>query len=181
MGKAYSGSSSRKRTNSHSSFHSKAIHDVPTLGTMHSVRSLHFLEARYPTMEKQMNWLIILSYLIHRKSFYCQKQEKEKKLKHFFQFNLMIKSLRMGKWIKIAFYSFLMEFKNSGLILAIKTLKFFVYKLQNQIILNIFFRYRTTKDIQLPFRVIPLVREVSRNKIEVKVGFCVISLELFLF
>ncbi|CAI4231038.1 unnamed protein product [Auanema sp. JU1783] len=30
-------------------------------------------------------------------------------------------------------------------------------------------RYRTTKDIQLPFRVIPLVREVSRNKIEVKV------------
>ena len=31
------------------------------------------------------------------------------------------------------------------------------------------FRYRTTKDIQLPFRVIPLVREVSRNKMEVKV------------
>uniref|UniRef100_A0A914HBU7 MHD domain-containing protein n=1 Tax=Globodera rostochiensis TaxID=31243 RepID=A0A914HBU7_GLORO len=30
-------------------------------------------------------------------------------------------------------------------------------------------RYRTTKDIQLPFRVIPLVREVSRNKMEVKV------------
>lgn len=31
------------------------------------------------------------------------------------------------------------------------------------------FRYRTTKDIQLPFRVIPLVREASRNKMEVKV------------
>lgn len=31
------------------------------------------------------------------------------------------------------------------------------------------FSYRTTKDIQLPFRVIPLVREVSRNKMEVKV------------
>uniref|UniRef100_A0A0K0EV70 AP-50 (inferred by orthology to a D. melanogaster protein) n=2 Tax=Strongyloides TaxID=6247 RepID=A0A0K0EV70_STRVS len=30
-------------------------------------------------------------------------------------------------------------------------------------------RYRTTKDIQLPFRVIPLVRESSRNKMEVKV------------
>ncbi|KAI6240150.1 AP-2 complex subunit mu [Aphelenchoides fujianensis] len=30
-------------------------------------------------------------------------------------------------------------------------------------------RYRTTKDIQLPFRVIPLVREISRNKMEVKV------------
>ncbi|GMR61432.1 hypothetical protein PMAYCL1PPCAC_31627, partial [Pristionchus mayeri] len=30
-------------------------------------------------------------------------------------------------------------------------------------------RYRTTKDIQLPFRVIPLVREASRNKMEVKV------------
>uniref|UniRef100_A0AC34GPM8 MHD domain-containing protein n=1 Tax=Panagrolaimus sp. ES5 TaxID=591445 RepID=A0AC34GPM8_9BILA len=30
-------------------------------------------------------------------------------------------------------------------------------------------RYRTTKDIQLPFRVIPLVRETSRNKMEVKV------------
>jgi AP-2 complex subunit mu-1 len=30
-------------------------------------------------------------------------------------------------------------------------------------------RYRTTKDIQLPFRAIPLVREVSRNKMEVKV------------
>nr|CDJ91101.1 Clathrin adaptor domain containing protein [Haemonchus contortus] len=31
-------------------------------------------------------------------------------------------------------------------------------------------RYRTTKDIQLPFRVIPLVREVYRNKMEVKVS-----------
>ncbi len=30
-------------------------------------------------------------------------------------------------------------------------------------------RYRTTKDIQLPFRAIPLVREVTRNKMEVKV------------
>lgn len=33
-------------------------------------------------------------------------------------------------------------------------------------------RYRTTKDISLPFRVIPLVREVGRTKMEVKViGF----------
>ena len=32
-----------------------------------------------------------------------------------------------------------------------------------------FFRYRTTKDINLPFRVIPLVREVGRHKMEVKV------------
>lgn len=31
-------------------------------------------------------------------------------------------------------------------------------------------RYRTTKDISLPFRVIPLVREVGRTKMEVKVG-----------
>ena len=31
------------------------------------------------------------------------------------------------------------------------------------------FRYRTTKDISLPFRVIPLVREVGRTKLEVKV------------
>ncbi len=30
-------------------------------------------------------------------------------------------------------------------------------------------RYRTTKDISLPFRVIPLVREVGRTKMEVKV------------
>jgi AP-2 complex subunit mu-1 len=30
-------------------------------------------------------------------------------------------------------------------------------------------RYRTTKDISLPFRVIPLVREVGRQKMEVKV------------
>lgn len=30
-------------------------------------------------------------------------------------------------------------------------------------------RYRTTKDISLPFRVIPLVREVGRQKLEVKV------------
>ena len=32
-----------------------------------------------------------------------------------------------------------------------------------------YFRYRTTKDISLPFRVIPLVREVGRTKLEVKV------------
>lgn len=32
-----------------------------------------------------------------------------------------------------------------------------------------FVRYRTTKDIILPFRVIPLVREVGRTKLEVKV------------
>lgn len=31
------------------------------------------------------------------------------------------------------------------------------------------FRYRTTKDISLPFRVIPLVREVGKSKMEVKV------------
>ena len=30
-------------------------------------------------------------------------------------------------------------------------------------------RYRTTKDISLPFRIIPLVREVGRQKMEVKV------------
>lgn len=30
-------------------------------------------------------------------------------------------------------------------------------------------RYRTTKDISLPFRVIPLVREVGRTKMEVKI------------
>ena len=30
-------------------------------------------------------------------------------------------------------------------------------------------RYRTTKDISLPFRVIPLVRENGRTKMEVKV------------
>ena len=30
-------------------------------------------------------------------------------------------------------------------------------------------RYRTTKDIALPFRVIPLVKEVGRTKLEVKV------------
>ena len=35
--------------------------------------------------------------------------------------------------------------------------------------INIFFRYRTTKDISLPFRVIPLVHEVGRTKLEVKV------------
>ena len=29
-------------------------------------------------------------------------------------------------------------------------------------------RYRTTKDISLPFRVIPLVREVGRQKMECK-------------
>ena len=31
------------------------------------------------------------------------------------------------------------------------------------------YRYRTTKDISLPFRVIPLVREVGKSKMEVKV------------
>lgn len=31
------------------------------------------------------------------------------------------------------------------------------------------FRYRTTKDISLPFRIIPLVRETGRQKMEVKV------------
>ena len=31
-------------------------------------------------------------------------------------------------------------------------------------------RYRITKDISLPFRVIPLVREVGRSKLEVKVS-----------
>ncbi|CAK9291885.1 unnamed protein product [Gordionus sp. m RMFG-2023] len=31
-------------------------------------------------------------------------------------------------------------------------------------------RYRTTKDISLPFRVIPLVKEIGRNKMEVKVA-----------
>ena len=30
-------------------------------------------------------------------------------------------------------------------------------------------RYRTTKDISLPFRVIPLVRESSRTHLEMKV------------
>merc|ERR1719188_1077074 len=30
-------------------------------------------------------------------------------------------------------------------------------------------RYRTTKDISLPFRVIPLVKEVSKTKMEIKV------------
>ena len=30
-------------------------------------------------------------------------------------------------------------------------------------------RYRTTKDISLPFRVIPLVREVGKTRMEVKV------------
>lgn len=34
-------------------------------------------------------------------------------------------------------------------------------------------RYRTTKDISLPFRVIPLVREVGRTKMEVKVSLIV--------
>jgi AP-2 complex subunit mu-1 len=31
------------------------------------------------------------------------------------------------------------------------------------------YRYRTTKDISLPFRVIPLVREVGKTRMEVKV------------
>ena len=30
-------------------------------------------------------------------------------------------------------------------------------------------RYRTTKDISLPFRVIPLVREISKTKMEIKI------------
>lgn len=51
-------------------------------------------------------------------------------------------------------------------------------------------RYRTTKDISLPFRVIPLVREVGRTKMEVKVNcnktcnsivFCTIFIEFTLF
>ena len=37
------------------------------------------------------------------------------------------------------------------------------------LIFPFWFRYRTTKDISLPFRVIPLVREVGRTKMEVKV------------
>ena len=32
------------------------------------------------------------------------------------------------------------------------------------------YRYRTTKDISLPFRVIPLVREIGRQKMEVKIA-----------
>lgn len=44
--------------------------------------------------------------------------------------------------------------------------KFFECLIQN-FFLN--FSYRTTKDISLPFRVIPLVREVGRTKMEVKV------------
>lgn len=36
-------------------------------------------------------------------------------------------------------------------------------------IVSFILRYRTTKDISLPFRVIPLVREVGRTKMEVKV------------
>jgi len=30
-------------------------------------------------------------------------------------------------------------------------------------------RYRTTKDISLPFRVIPLVREIGKQKLEIKI------------
>lgn len=50
----------------------------------------------------------------------------------------------------------------------------FTYILQNCFLHKytcsfIFVRYRTTKDISLPFRVIPLVREVGRTKMEVKV------------
>lgn len=30
-------------------------------------------------------------------------------------------------------------------------------------------RYRTTKDISLPFRVIPLVKEISKTRMEIKV------------
>lgn len=37
-------------------------------------------------------------------------------------------------------------------------------------------RYRTTKDISLPFRVIPLVREVGRTKMEVKVSATMIHI-----
>ncbi|WAR14894.1 AP2M1-like protein [Mya arenaria] len=46
-------------------------------------------------------------------------------------------------------------------------------------------RYRTTKDISLPFRIIPLVREVGRQKMEVKIvpfapsGFKVRYLKVF--
>ncbi len=46
-------------------------------------------------------------------------------------------------------------------------------------------RYRTTKDISLPFRVIPLVREVGRTKLEVKVviksNFKVKKIEIYMF
>ena len=42
----------------------------------------------------------------------------------------------------------------------------FIFKIP---IVKIFIRYRTTKDISLPFRVIPLVHEVGRTKLEVKV------------
>jgi len=46
----------------------------------------------------------------------------------------------------------------------------FPFLCESRLTKNIFlFRYRTTKDISLPFRVIPLVREVGRTKLEVKV------------
>lgn len=44
-----------------------------------------------------------------------------------------------------------------------------VYCIGKKITLFYFHRYRTTKDIALPFRVIPLVREATRTKMEVKV------------
>ena len=37
------------------------------------------------------------------------------------------------------------------------------------LIFPFFSRYRTTNDITLPFRVIPLVREASRQHMEIKV------------
>merc|ERR1712062_841575 len=42
-------------------------------------------------------------------------------------------------------------------------------KSKSAIAIDELMRYRTTKDISLPFRVIPLVREVGRSKLEVKV------------
>lgn len=44
------------------------------------------------------------------------------------------------------------------------------YSIDTRVCTHIMFccRYRTTKDISLPFRVIPLVREVGRTKMEVK-------------
>ena len=43
--------------------------------------------------------------------------------------------------------------------------------MEHDFIRNVFcyLRYRTTKDISLPFRVIPIVREVGRQKMEVKI------------
>jgi hypothetical protein len=53
------------------------------------------------------------------------------------------------------------------IITKIGKIKIFLISIVNFLYNN--FRYRTTKDISLPFRVIPLVREVGRSKMEVKV------------